>query len=624
MAAPRCFFMLGLLPTAASLLSVLAAAEPLPTAGSEQTLVVHALMALSRGDTAPLTALPAHLIDEAPAVVDPADDALARRWTTLLPAATVHLPAAQRTAVLTALDAWFAQAGHTARPWDYLPAPTAAEAVTQAAATAFDHGRLAEALALAADGPRADAARTLLATPLPPPALPVPGDGPLPTAAPARLLAGDGWLFGLDPAGRVRWQRRCERQAQVVIGRDAALVVEAAGASVVAADGSARRLPPLPSFAKPWAVTATQAWFVAGSRIWRVALGPQLLSVTAGDLGTDPLGPPLLRGDDAWWLTRQALLTTHGIQITERLPHLLALSSRALLQAHPRGGIIRDGQRWWQIDDRITVPPLARGEALLLTGEWRTAATCADATPPGRDLAFRCTLADPDARIDTWLATAQTPQQQAIAWLACWKIGSAAADDALRTLATAHPDLLITEPGTNLALPIAAWPLRTTLAAWASSDRNDAQITVTSDATRVLVRAQWTEHRWWERSWPTRPLLDAPSRAWALTSDATGVTLVIVDGSEHLLLLDARTGDRQLEADVPVDLDPAAVIRCGHGAAALVDQGHAVLLISATGVIRQHLANPGRSLRTDGDTLIVVSDHDELRVPLMTPAARDH
>ncbi len=350
------------------------AVEPLPTAGSEQTAVVHALITLAQGDPDALVALPGHLIDEAPAVVDPVDAALARRWTTLLPAAIARLPPARQTAVLTALDVRLAQAGPGALPWDYLPAPAATRAVAKAAAQAFDHGNFRAALAWEPSGDRAAAALSLLHTVLPLPALPQRGEGLWSSTMLQNIImvAGDGWLFGLDPVGRVQWQRRCERQAQIVVGEDAALLVETAGAAVIAADGTARRLPPLPAFAKPWGVTAACAWFVAGTTAWRVTLSVPLAATTV-DLIEPPLGPPVMQGDRAWWLTRKHLLTTESARIVDRLPHLLELSSNAILGRHPHGAVIRDHQSWWRVGSRAAAAALDQAESWLLAGDAATA-----------------------------------------------------------------------------------------------------------------------------------------------------------------------------------------------------------------------------------------------------------
>jgi hypothetical protein len=593
--------------------------------------VVHALQALSRGDSQPLLALPGHALAEAPAITDPEDAALARRWTTLLPLTIARLPAARQAPVLAALDELYAQAqaGDQAsvQPWDYLPAPSASRAVAQAAARAFDEGRLWLALSLLADGPRAQAARTLLDLPLPRPALPVASRRQAPT--PRLLQPGDGWLFGLDPAGRVRWQRRCQRQAQVVVGEQSAVIVETAGAAVIDGEGRARPLPPLPVFAKPWAITAQCVWFVAGTHAWRVVLGTPL-AVTDLTLPAAPLGAPLLRGDDAWWLTREKLVMTHGTTITESLPHLLALSPYASLVAHPQGGEIRDGQDSWLVADRQAVPPLKQGEAWLLAGAPVQAATFAAASAAAtsadsesRDLAFRCALALPASTSAALSAVAlsaaaTTPQQQVSAWLARARLGEgeeALATAALTTFAEHEPALLVTDAHTDLTWPTSVWPVQTTLRAWALRDDAQApQISLNSDARQVRVRATWPDGlRWWQRRWPTRPLSAAPSRSWAVQQGL----LVIADGAEHLVVVSATTGELLVDAEVPADLDPALVVRCGARQVALLsDQGRTLLTIRGSTVQRRPLAVVGRSLRGADNAVIVVTSEGEQRVAL--------
>ena len=590
-----------------------AAAEPLATAGTDHATAVHVLMALSRGDTEPLLTLPGHLLSDAPALVDPDDPALARRWTALLPSAVARLPVTQRDGVLASLDAHFAQnAGDAAaHPWDFLPAPAAELAVALAAAGAFDRGQTRFALSLQSHGQRADAARHLLQAPLPRPALPsvIATFTPPPTA----LVHGNGWLFGLDLASRVRWQRHCERQAHVVLGDDAALVVETAGAAVIDGDGHAQALPPLPSFAVPAGITDQVAWFVAGTRAWRVVLS-STWDVTELTLSAPPLGPPVLRGEDAWWLTRNDLILTHGVTVVERLPHLLALSPLARIALHPRGAVIRDGAQTWLVADRDQVSPLIQGNSWLLAGDVVQARRFIDSTPDGSDLAFRCEVSTPSGSISDFVGLAKTPQQRVIAWLAAERMGDHEAESALTKLAQHDPTLLVTEPSTSLALPLNAWPLRTTLAAWKlRNDRQAPDISIHSDAYRVRVRATWPETtRTWERTWPTRPLLDAPSRTWALTDGA----VVVADGADHLLLLEQATGNLILSAEVPSDLDPANVVRYGATRAALLcDQGRTVLIIDQHTVTKMTMPTPGRRLRAEAGAVFVVRDGGEVRLP---------
>lgn len=515
------------------------AVEPLPTAGEEHRAVVAALSALRRGDAGPLRDLPPRAPDDMPAIIDPADPGLARRWTELVPVA--------------------------ARPG---PAASLAEA--------FDRGRLVDVLLIDPADPRAAAARELLGLGgggLPQPALPVQGTGMVPTPLPARLMHGDGWLFGLDPAGSVRWQRRVERLARIAIGEDGALVAETAGLAHVDLQGARLPLPPLPGFTRPLATHGRWAWFHAGADVWHLDLSAG--TAAALTLPQAPLGPPLQRGEDAWWLTSTELITTRAATIIERMPHLLPLSQAATVVRDPRGAVVRDGPRWWLVGDRTQAAAPARIEALLLAGRRAEAAALLAGTRGiDHDLAVRVTLTDP-----------RTDQQRALVALA----GKRSALDAL----PGNP--LLCEASTDLALPVEAWPHCMTLAAWKSreADGREPAVQLASDGIAVTVTARWSSERWWRRRWPMRPLLDAPGRSWALVPGA----LAVVDGASHLLLVDDRTGIRIVEADLPVDIEPTQVARHGdHGAAVLAERGRTLIRIDGDRVRRLTVPGDGRRL----------------------------
>lgn len=592
------------------------AVEPLATAGTDHATVVAALIALGRGDPDPLTALPAHLLSDAPAIADAQDPDLARRWPLLVPAALQRLPVAQRERLAARLDERYRSAGPGAIAWDYLPAPAAQRAVEQLIARDFDHGRLLSVLLLgqmdaSATNPRVAAARTLLglgAGTLAEPALPLARDGAPPLVAAGGLVRGDGWLFGLDPAGRVRWQRRTERLARVALGVDGALVAEAAGLSAIDLEGQATVLPPLPTFAKPLAINGGEAWFGAGTTVWRLDVGPGVRDqVVLPDM---PLGQPLQRGADAWWLTRTELLVTHGGQLTLRMPHLLALSTVATLERHPHGAVIRDGARWWLVTARSEAPPLAQAEALLLAGRRGDAAALLTGLPAAEQ-------ADEAARalaVRVMYTHAQTAQELALIALAEHRDPSSLGGNPL-----------LTEPSTDLALPTAAWPHQVTLAAWQQrADGQPPTVTLRADPTTVRLRAQWSAEqgsagRWWERHWPTRPLLDAPSRTWSLIP---GNGLAVADGAGHLLVVDAGTGQRIAEADVPTDVDPAAVVRCGdHAAALLADLGKTLVIVDGAHVRTVKLDPPGTSLRGTADAVVVTSAAGSQTIALPTPGS---
>ena len=580
---------------------------PLATAGTDHELVVSALIAVGRGDPTPLAELPAHVLQDAPAISAAGDPDLARRWPLLVPEAIARLPAADRQLLASRLDERFHAAGPHAHAVDYLPAPAAEARLAVELSQAFDHGRLLSFLVLAAttknrtqQDPRITAARLLLGLGegvLSDLGLPQMRSGPPPMLLQGGVVRGDGWLFGCDADGRVRWQRRTERLARIAVGLDGAVVAEAAGVAAIDIDGTATSLPPLPGFARPLAIHGGIAWFAAGTTVWQLDVAQQ--KTVHIELPESPLGQPIQRGGDGWWLTRSYLLHTHNNQIVQRLPHLLALSTVATLERHPHGAVIRDGERWWLVQARSESTLAQQAESFLLEGQRTAAATLlkslssADGEPEDiRALRVRVTLENP-----------QNDQEKALLTLV------AKADPS--TLA-GNP--LLTEPATNLNVPAVAWPHRMTLMAWKlRGDQQVPHVTLEADPLTVRLRAQWSPERWWERSWPTRPLLDAPSRTWARNGDA----LAIADGAGHLLVVDTATGQRVVEADVPTDVDPSLVIRCGPNAAALLAALGKTLLLVEDRTVRSVPVNPpGRSLTYEAGAVVVHSASGKQLVPL--------
>lgn len=595
-----------LLPLSAPLIPDPEPLIPLATAGTDHDLVVSALIAVGRGDPTPLTELPTHVLHEAPAISEANDPALARRWPALVPAAIARLPAQDRQRLATRLDERFLRAGPQAHAVDYLPAPAAQARLASQRALFFDHGRLLEVLVLALaedqaqSDPRSAAARQLLGLgegQLDNFGLPDLRTGPPPPVLPGGVVRGDGWLFGRDADGRIRWQRRTERLARIAVGIDGAVVAETAGVAAIDLNGSATSLPPLPSFARPLAIHGGIAWFAAATTVWQLDVAHQQTVQLV--LPEAPLGPPVQRGGDGWWLTRSYLLHTQGNLIVQRLPHVLSLSTVATLERHPHGAVIRDGERWWLVQARCELPLIQQAEALLLEGQRSAAAALLDNLPAGdrepeevRALRVRVTLENP-----------HNDQERALLAMAT------KAD-----LSRLEGNPLLTEPETYLGLPTAAWPLRLTLMAWKlRGDQQVPKITLRADPLTVRLRAQWSDERWWERSWPTRPLLDAPSRTWARSGDA----ITVADGAGHLLVVDAATGQRVVEAEVPTDIDPSFVLRCGaRTAAVLADLGKTLLLIEDATVRSVPVNPPGHSLTYEASGVVVHSTSGKQLVPL--------
>ena len=551
---------------------------PLPTAGRDHHVVAAAVTALSHGDAGPLLALPGHLGHAAaPALADPQDPDLYRRWPAVIPAALARLPADRLTAV---------------RP---LLAPLLEH--ERAVAAAFDRGRLGEVLLLAPTDPRAAAARELLgldAGSLAAPALPTngPGTAPMPLAGPLRL--GDGWLFAVTAESGILWQRRIERQAHVVIGLTGALVSQTSGLWRIDLHGEASPLPHLPAFARPLAVHGRWAWFAAGTRLWRLDL--EQGGIATLDLPEAPLGPPVLRGNDGWWLTRHALVTTHGTTISDRLPHLLALSPIAILAPLPGAALIRDGDRWWRVGPRAEAPVDNQVESLLLAGDIAAAKSLlARTTDFSESLRFRVELTRP-----------QTTQEHAIIALIAARAGNPQA------FAQLDEPAVLTEPATELRWPIGSWPHRVSLTAWRAQDALLPTIMISADATSVTVRAAWADPaRWWERTWSTRPLLDAPARSWALIPGA----VAIADGADHLLVADVRTGAAICEHTLPAAVDPAAVVRTDHGAAALAEGGRVLLVLTRETVTRLVLPAPAAGLTARNGRAVVQLENGQEWMP---------
>ncbi len=235
------------------LVAALVAAEPEPLAaqGDQVAAIHHALQALTRGDPAPLAALPAATFRAPIGIADPVDAGLLRRWTAFLPQAIARAPEPGRTAVIQALDALFlAAAGSDGSAQerlapDFLPAPAAIAVLRRQADRSFDRGDLAAFLAIAAwlEGTGADdaslhgrrmAARNLaglvpdheadlpILAVLPSRRPSMPSPGPVPatdgTGAAMRWRRLGVWLAAVDHRDAVLWQRAVDRQAETVCG----------------------------------------------------------------------------------------------------------------------------------------------------------------------------------------------------------------------------------------------------------------------------------------------------------------------------------------------------------------------------------------------------------------------
>jgi hypothetical protein len=321
--------------------------RPMAFRGETAAAAVHALVVIADGDAEAVADLPRALFHADVAIPDAGDSDLARRWSLLIPRALARA-GAHRDAVVAALDtacrADLAAADPTERAAlaeDWLPAPSAAAVLTEEAARAFDHGRLADSLMASTllgpgDEPRArrDAIATLLsgsgpevdpALALAAPGLPAPAQVSAPVATTRGLGVAwsvrPGWLLACDGHGRVLWQFRVDLGAEVACGAGAALVRDADGLSVLDEGGLRSTLAPPPGSTRCLAVAGGAAWFATGARAWRLPLSGG--EPAALELGEEPLCAPLVRGERSLWLGRREVqLFERGVRVG-RIHHFL-------------------------------------------------------------------------------------------------------------------------------------------------------------------------------------------------------------------------------------------------------------------------------------------------------------
>lgn len=494
--------------------------EPLAEQGAQAAAIHHALQALTRGDTAPIAALPASTFRAAIGIADPQEAGLVRRWTAFLPQAIARVPVPGRAAVLEALDALFlaTSATGTSTPAlraciasDFLPAPTAVATLRAAADRHFDRGELAAFLGCAAqleqlgadDGSlraRAVAARELSGMPTghatEPPLLCVPPSVPLAPSAPVAHPAGTGtdglgvrwhrlgmWLTATDHQDAVRWQRPLDRQAELACGVGGAVVREAGSTRFIAEDGRVVRTAAIPQEARILGVGGGSAWLAMGTRVWRVDFTGGL---TVIDVDAEPLGAPLLRGTRTLWLDAWRLTLRSGRQVVTTALHGLPATQGWRLHADTTDGsvaIVGNGRRHGSLD---TVEALCAGastpeqRAFILAAAGQAdaaraqlAATPVDDDPARRRQRFRAELAlGWDHVAEQWRALAAqagSPDDQAIVLFA----GLPASTADLRRLATGHP--LITLPGAGALRnrPLwspSTWDHHRTGAVWLADD----------------------------------------------------------------------------------------------------------------------------------------------------------
>lgn len=483
------------------------AAEPLPLQGDAVAQVTTALMRLSAGDTAPLEALPIDCFLRPPARPSPDDPDLTTAWTADLPAALARLDEGARAKALTRLDAIYRLHAAAAAPSDrprlasaLLPAPAALAELTIAADRAFDQGRFADYLGMAAlladaghapvqdrrrsevatlltgRGPLIDAALRLAEPGLPQPS----AAGPLTdqTHLAIAWTAVPGWILACDPWGRVRWQYRVDRRAAVTVGPGAALVSDSRGLRALLDDGSIRPLPPLPAGAQILAVAGGAAWFATGPRAWRLDLADGgLLPIALGDT---PLSAPLVRGRQSLWLLPQELVLVEDGRPFHRLRHGLPATAGWRLAADRSHPLVlsADGHAWRLealAEQLPRLDPVARARLLLRAERPQDALTAldADATAAGRSVALSAhialglphVLAAGDA-LDRLALTAQDRVRLIAARMLAAGRDPIASDDTFPTTTDMSGELLLTGDASDLALDPTEWSHACTLSAW--------------------------------------------------------------------------------------------------------------------------------------------------------------
>lgn len=574
-----------------------ATVRPLAMSGAGLEAVDHALIRLSRGDTSAVEALPIEAFLDPVARPDPLHAGLARRWTMALPAALARLDTGARAHALTRLDARYHILADTRNGLErsrlasaFLPAPAALKDLARAGDRAFDLGRfddyLGMAWLLAAGGHDLDDTRRQevalqlsglgthvdASLHLAPPGTPIPSaaNGIVPQGHLAmRWRVVPGWVLACDPFGRVVWQYRVDRLAQVTTGPGAVMVRDSSGLRALAEDGTVTVLPPLPGGAAVLTIAGGAAWFATGDRAWRLGLADK--AIHALDLASPPLGAPIVRGPQSLWLTARELLLFDGDRLMHRFQHRLPAGKGWYLAVDgERPVVMTDDQRSWRLesiaDQLARLDGVARAELLVRAGRFAEAlnAIGEPRTDAERGVVLRAHLAQGPAHVlaqgaaSGWCVTAQDRALVLLARLA-------ASDTHARALLVAQSTVMATDD---------------TLAALDSLVAMDPGLWLT-DQGRVLGDdpSHWDHacsgRAWQEwRSTPAAPAIPVP-REDGLLVEAQAVDTpaalrppddrAVREGDGALLV-----GDRTYRLERSID---ALVVTC-HGADGLLRWRH--------------------------------------------------
>ncbi|GDY12721.1 hypothetical protein LBMAG53_15990 [Planctomycetota bacterium] len=514
----------------------------LPVAGPQAAAAVAVLQALRRGDPAPLLALPPETLVGGAALPDPLQPDLYRQWARLLPAAAERHPPAL-AAVEQALAGCVPQ---------------------RAADRAFDRGRFEDFLDQlwsGASDPRRAVALALAgwsgAGELPEPGLPLAASRPpvlSRDAAGWRITAH--WLLRLGADGRIAWQIRRAPGERVLTGAGAAVLAGERSARIVDADGSLRRLPPLPAMSQailPVAVGGGGVWFnLQGSPVaWRSDLDTgEVLRLV---LPEPPLAAPLIHGLHAWWLGRTTMARSVGAAVAGIVDHGLPVDGGWRLTEDRSGISLGDGTSWWR------VPSLADSLAEE-TERDRTnlSARHFAAVSSAGGLGLRAALGMSQANDPALDRLARTPRDRAL--LAAARAPVVAGQrriDPAQLSALGESDWEISlDPADALWRDSSAWRHRLTSRGWRLNQHSgDVPQTAGSGPVRS-VSEPWSQEPLglvlrrgrdqividapgrWRSSWDAGGFLAAP----VVGIEIRGQAVVVSEGEGRALVLDAGSG----------------------------------------------------------------------------------
>lgn len=553
------------------------------------------------------------------------------RWDFLARLADDDLEARSRATIIAGLDRLARRPETTAaQALRLTPAPAAVERVADAAARAFDRGRLRDYLGLASEldrlapgwesapGRRAAAERLLGLKPPAHDPLHLGQPGPLvPTSALPPLLELDaghavhwrvahGHLLACDPWLQVRWQRALEPRAQVRHGGGAAAVRTERSLVVLDEEGHGSERPIAPAV-RLLGVRGGAAWLAVAHRVH--ALAPDGATRGPITLAGEPIAAPLVQGERSLWLTATTLEYAEGDEVVLRSHHGLGPGPWRLLLSRS-GPAISDGERHLLLGPpRAEAHPAERWhQHLVRAGRGDVALAQDDLAPELRALAWLTTTgaAIPRAAIEDLALEPELRLHLAIT--AAGGLPLAANDDAARTLAAAHPTLLVPGPDDDPRDHPAHWRHVVAGAALADDrpvlgrDPDDAVPVEPAPAVQPLRHAElgavqreddlllrvrrdgrWIEvavHdqagtlRWRQRFAAAGFFL--PSVAVALVGEA----VLVAEGQSRVSVFDRRTGLLWGRLRKPVDLPLRALVplggdRAGH----LASDGTGVVLV---------------------------------------------